>query len=58
MAQAMDLCIKVTCLSHLPAVVLLYIVCVRVCDVRLPCKTFKRGKKTYTLNADHLFLHA
>lgn len=57
MAQAMDLCIKVTRLSHLPAVVLLYIVCVRVCDVRLPCKTFKRKKKK-TLNADHPFLHA
>lgn len=40
MAQAMDLCIKVIRLSHLPAVVLLYIVCVRVCDVRLPCKIF------------------
>lgn len=40
MAQAMDLCIEVIGLSHLPAVVLLYIVCVCVRGVRLPCKTF------------------
>lgn len=49
----MNLCIKFIGLSHLPALVLLYCVCVRVCDVRLPRKTSEKNLKSRPS-----FLHA